>query len=181
MPHTGAARALLHPDGAIMYLDIMSPYSLHQRNTAAEAVLACATEVFTGFGKMAELNIQTAKALFCEQQVLTGAGLSAQSISEVIDLQSQQLPAAFQKAFAYWRHVEEISVETCIGLFTSVQEHSGISLTVPTEAPDVAVRRPDATGLLVAEQSAEASAEAVSIVDSSGNVVSSRETRGDLH
>jgi phasin family protein len=169
-----------------MYLDLMSPSSLQQCNTAAEAVLACATEVFTGFGKMAELNVQTAKALFCEQQVLAGAGLSARSVSEVIDLQSQQLTAAFQKAFAYWRHVEEIAVETCIGFFTSAPGRFGISLTIPAEASDagasaVAQQRPDETGLFVARQSAEVSAEAVSIVDSSGKVVSSNETRGDLH
>jgi phasin family protein len=68
---------------------------LLQRATSVEvAAFDCITELFGGFERVAELNVQTVKTSLSEQQALADAALSARSLSEVMDLHSQPLPAA---------------------------------------------------------------------------------------
>lgn len=119
-----------------------------------------------------------------EQQALTEAALSADSLDDVVDLQSQQFPAAVKKTFAYWRHVEEIAAGTRIGLFNAMQAHFGNSLKTLGEMVDIACgnvqEQAGNSSLLVTTQPAFASAERVEIVDSSGRAVSSAGARRDL-
>jgi phasin family protein len=171
-----------------MYPETMNPFSPRQHETAVEAAFACTNEVFAGIERVVELNVQTVKTSLSEQQALGDAALSAQSVSEVIDLQSQQFPAAVTKTFAYWRHVEDIAVQTRNELFSAIREHFGSSLQTFAEIFDVASfggfvaqERIARSSLLVMTEPAVAAAERVAIVDSSGKVVSSDDVRGDLH
>ncbi|MFM0309422.1 phasin family protein [Paraburkholderia sp. RL17-383-BIF-A] len=170
-----------------MYPQISDQFSSRQRDTAIEVAFDCNTEVLAGVEKVVELNIQTVKTSLSEQQALADAALSAQSLSEVFDLQSQQFPAAVTKTFAYWRHVEEIAADTRIGLFNAMQAHFGSSLNTLAEMVDMACgnafvqERGGILDLPGMAQSTVASAERVGIVDSSGRVVSSDDVRGDLH
>ncbi|MFM0125341.1 phasin family protein [Paraburkholderia sp. RL18-101-BIB-B] len=88
---------------------------------------SCAEEISAGLEKVIRLNMQTAKTAVAEQRALADAALSAHSLSEVIDLQSQQLPVAVKKSFAYGRHVEDIAVQTGTDLLIAMQEHIGPS------------------------------------------------------
>ncbi|NMM01894.1 phasin family protein [Paraburkholderia sp. RP-4-7] len=170
-----------------MYPDTMNQFSPRQRETAVKAAFACTNEVFAGIEKVVELNVQTVKTSLSEQQALGDAALSAQSVSEVIDLQSQQFPAAVTKTFAYWRHVEDIAVQTRNELFSAMQEHFGSSLQTFAEISDVASsgfvgqERIARSSLLVMTEPAVAGADRVAIVDSSGKVLSSDDVRSDLH
>jgi phasin family protein len=170
-----------------MYLGTTDLFSSHQRHAAGEAAFDCNTEVFDGVAKFVELNIQTVKTSLSEQQALADAALSAQSLSEVIDLQSQQFPAAIKKTVAYWRHVEDIAAQTRVGLFGVMQSHFGSALETFTGMIDMASGVADAqkqfgkSSLLVAGQPAVDAVEPVAIVDSSGKVVSSGNAQGDLH
>jgi hypothetical protein len=118
---------------------------------------------------------------------LADAALSAQSVSEVIDLQARQFPAGVKKSLAYLRHVEEIAERVGNGLFAAMQAHFGSSLKAFAEMADSAnagVARHgqiDEAGLLVIEPLPGAAAETVAIVDSSGNIVSSGGEWGDSH
>jgi hypothetical protein len=118
---------------------------------------------------------------------LADAALSAHSLSEVIDLQSQQLPAAVKKSFAYSRHVEDIAVQMGTGLFIAMQEHIGRSLRMLWETVDfsagagAAPRRMEKAAVLVAGQTETAIAEPVAIVNSSGKVIASDDAQGDPH
>jgi phasin family protein len=169
-----------------MYPDTTNQF-LRQRDTAVEAAFGYTTEVVAGLEKVLELNVQTVKTSFSEQRALADAALSARSLSEVIDLQSQLLPAVVKKTFAYWQHVEDIAVETRYGLFTAVQEHFGSSLRALAEMADIASGGLAAqeglknVSLLVRGQPAVTTAAPVMIVDSSGKVVSSDDARRDLH
>jgi phasin family protein len=107
------------------------------------------------------LNIQTAKTAVAEQRALADAALSAHSLSEVIDLQSRQLPAAVKKSSAYSRHVEDIAVQMGTGLFIAMQEHIGRSLRMLWETVDfsagagAAQRRLEKSGKVIASDDAQ--------------------------
>ncbi|NKJ50829.1 phasin [Burkholderia sp. SG-MS1] len=170
-----------------MYLDTADQLSSRRRDAAVNAAFDCNAEVFDGITKVVELNIQTVKTSLSEQQAMADAALSAQSLSAVIDLQSRQFPAAVKKTFAYWRHVEDIAVQTGIGLFTAMQTHVGSVLTTFADMADVApgtAATQEGLGkwsVFVTGQPAVDPAQPGGIVDSSGNAVSSAEVRGDLH
>ncbi|WP_345814908.1 phasin family protein [Paraburkholderia sp. PREW-6R] len=172
-----------------MYADTLNQISSRQRNSAVEGTFDCTAEAMSGIEKVIELNLQTVKTSLSEQQALAHAALSARSMSEAIDLQSQQFPATIKKTFAYWRHVEEIAVETRLGLFSAMQERFQNSLRTFAEMVDAASgsfanqANANTERLLVAadDVSAQATANTVAIVDSAGNVVSSDDVRGDLH
>ncbi|CAB3795389.1 phasin family protein [Paraburkholderia fynbosensis] len=170
-----------------MHLDIADQLSSRRRDAAVKAAFDCNNEVFDGITKVVELNIQTVKTSLSEQQAMADAALSAQSLSEVVDLQSRQFPAAVKKTFAYWRHVEDIAAQTGIGLFTAMQTHFGGALRTLAEMADVApgtVATQEGLGkwsLFVMGQPAVDAAQPGVIVDSSGKVVSSGEVRSDLH
>jgi phasin family protein len=172
-----------------MYADTLNQISSRQRNSAVEGTFDCTAEAMSGIEKVIELNLQTVKTSLSEQQALANAALSARSMSEAIDLQSQQLPATIKKTFAYWRHVEEIAVETRLGLFAAMQERFQNSLRTFAEMVDAASgtfadqANANPERLLVAadDGSAQATAGSVAIVDSAGNVVSSDDVRGELH
>ncbi|QQC66940.1 phasin family protein [Paraburkholderia ginsengisoli] len=170
-----------------MYSDIADQFSSRQRDTVVETAFDCNTEIFSGVARFVELNLQTVKTSLSEQQALADAALSAQSLSEVIDLQSQRFPAAIKKSFAYWRHVEDIAAQTRIGLFTAMQSHFDNSLNTFTDivetasAETVAQEQSAESSLLVTSEPVVAAAEQVAIVDSSGKVVSSGDGHSDLH
>lgn len=167
-----------------MYPEIMSPWSPQQRYTAVEAAFACATGVFAGFEKTVQLNVQTARTIFAEQQAVVDALFSAASFSEALDLQSQQFPAAIKKVFAYWRHVDEITAETGRELFGAAPERFGISWKNQVETAGIASaataqEHASETNVLRVEQPPEASVEPGSIVDRTGNAISSNGLPGD--
>ncbi|MFM0736442.1 phasin family protein [Paraburkholderia xenovorans] len=171
-----------------MYSETVNQIASHQRDTAAATAFDYSSEVFAGVEKLVELNVQTVKTSLSEQQALADAALSAQSLSEIIDLQSQQLPAAVTKTFAYWRHVEDIAAHTREGLFTAWQQQFDRSLRtfadrvgVASEVVEDEVQQLGETSVLVTEQAVAASAGPVAIVDSLGQVVSSEDARRDLH
>jgi phasin family protein len=144
--------------------------------------MACAV---AGLEKLVELNVQTVKTSLREQEVLAGAALSSRSLNEVIELQSQQLPAALKKTFAYWRHVQEIAVETGGGL-ASVMQASFQSLVTTLQAPvDIATSaasEPGRTSRLLSTYPARTTAGTpVAIVDSSGRKISDNESGGSFH
>lgn len=158
-----------------------------QGDAALRASASCAEEIFAGFEKVIRLNMQTAKTAVAEQQALADAALSAQSLSEVIDLQSQQLPAAVKKGFAYSRHVEDIAAETGTGIFLAMQEQIGRSLRTFWDAVDVSTgwasvpRRLENTAVVVAGQPEPPVAEPAPIVNSAGKVISSDEVQRKPH
>lgn len=167
-----------------MYPDTINPFSPRQREIAVEAVFDCTTELFAGIEKVVELNVQTVKTSLSEQQALADAALSAGSVSDAVDLQSQQFRAAVTKTFAYWRHVEEIALQTRNELFSAMHEHFGSSLqTIFDAAPGgfAADERVGRSNLLVTTGPAVVAAGRVAIVDSAGKVVSSDDVRNDLH
>jgi phasin family protein len=166
-----------------MYPVTLNPFPLRQCATAVEAVFDCTNEFFGGFERVVELNVQTAKASISEQQAFVDAVLSARSPSELIDLHSQQLSAAVKKTNAYWRHLEDVTVETANRFFTAMYAHSGSFLKRFVEMIDIApggvAAGRDRTSLLVSGQ--QLAAEPAAIVDSSGKVLSSRDAQGDLY
>ncbi|MFM0173276.1 phasin family protein [Paraburkholderia sediminicola] len=137
-----------------------------------------------GLEKLVELNVQTVKTSLREQEVLAGAALSSRSLNEVIELQSQQLPAALKKTFAYWRHVQEITVETG-GDLASVMQASVQSLATTLQAPvDIATSAASEQGrtsrLLSTYPPTAASGTPAAIVDSSGRMISDNESGGSF-
>ena len=158
-----------------------------QGDAALSASSSCAEEIFAGIEKVIRLNMQTAKTAVAEQQALADAALSAKSLSEVIDLQSQQLPAAVKKGFAYSRHVEDIAAETGTGLFLAMQEHIGRSLRTFWDALDISTvgasvpRRLENAAVVVAGQPEPAVAEPAPIVNSAGKVISSDDVQRKRH
>ncbi len=171
-----------------MYPNTMNQFSPRQGETAIDAAFACTNDVFASMEKVVELNVQTVKTSLSEQQALADAALSVQSVSELIDFQSQQLPAAVTKTFAYWRHMEDIALQTQNELISTMHEHFGSSLQTFAELFGVASvgfaaqEQPRGSSLLaMAQPAVVAAAERVAIVDSSGKVVSSDDVRGDLH
>ncbi|MFM0221340.1 phasin family protein [Paraburkholderia dipogonis] len=144
--------------------------------------MACAV---AGLEKLVELNLQTVKTSLREQEVLAGAALSSRSLNEVIELQSQQLPAALKKTFAYWRHVQEIAVETGGG-FASVMQANFQSLVTTLQAPvDIATWTANEQGrtsrLLSTYPPSAAAGTPAAIVDSSGRMISDSESDGGFH
>jgi phasin family protein len=170
-----------------MYADTLNQFSPRQRDAVVEAAFDCTVEIFAGIEKVVELNVQTARTLMSEQQALVEAATCSGSLSEVIDLQSQQFPASIKKAIAYWRHVEDIAVQTRDGLFGVMQEHFGGLFDAFSEMFDVAsIRfapplRLGRSSPLVMPRPTLANYGQASIVDSSGNVVSGGDVRRDLH
>ena len=170
-----------------MYPDPVNRSSSRQRDTAVDAAFQCNTEFLAGLQKVVELNMQTIKTSLSEQHALADAALSAQSVSEVIDLQARQFPAGVKKSLAYLRHVEAIAEQVGNGLFAALQAHFGSSLKAFAEMADgtnAGVARHgqiDDSGLLVIEPSPGAAAEPVAIVDSSGSIVSSDGEGGGSH
>jgi phasin family protein len=158
-----------------------------QGDAAIRASSSCAEEIFAGFEKVVRLNMQTAKTAVAEQQALADAALSAKSLSEVIDLQSQQLPAAVKKGFAYSRHVEDIAAQTGTGLLLAMQEHIGRSLRTFWDALVISSggasvpRRLENAALVVAGQPEPAVAEPAPIVNSAGTVISSDDVQRKPH
>lgn len=170
-----------------MFYQTTDQFSSRQRDAALEVAFDCNTEVFAAIEKVVELNLQTVKTSLAEQQALADAALSAGSFSEVFEIQSQQLPAAVTKTFAYWRHVEEIAADTRIGVFNAMQAHFGSSIQAFAGMVDMTVGNAMAqarsgvdTSLAMAEPVMDA-AEQVSIVDTSGRVMSSEDGRGSSH
>lgn len=167
-----------------MYLFNLNPFPLLQRAASDEAaVLDCISELFGGFERVVELNIQTVKTSLSDQQALANAALSARSLSEVIDLHSQQLSATVRKSLGYWRHIEDIGMETGNRFFTAMYAHSGGFLKRFEEMTDIAAGRAtvpfDQASVHTVEQPAEA--EPMAIVDSAGKVLSSGRVRNDFH
>ena len=160
--------------------------SLPRRDAVVETAFDCASQVFAGLEKAARLNIQTVKTSVSEQQALVDAALSAQTISEVIDLHSQQFPASVTKTFAYWRHVEDIAVQTQSGFFAAVREHIGSAIgmvadTVSGASAGLAEQaRGHSASLLVTAQPGAPSSAPVPILGSDGQVISSNDVRGEM-
>ena len=165
-----------------MFLNTLSSSqpSLRPCEPSLQAAFDYVNEVVAGFERVVELNVQTVKTSLAEHRALADAALSARSFSEAIDLQSQQMPAAVKKTFAYWRHVEDISVTTQSGLFAAMRDLSGGALQALGEFADLAARRSvsderlDRTGVVLIGRPTSGDDHApVAIVDSSGKVVSS--------
>jgi phasin family protein len=139
--------------------------------------------------KVIELNTQTVRTTLAEQQALANAALSSASFEELIELQTQRVPASMKKSFAYWQHVEEIAKQSqeeiisimqtgwsqCLSIF-------GVVSDVATSTRDSGVKLLDEAGeVLTGQSSPVTSGEPVAILDSSGNVVLAGTSRGGLH
>ncbi|WP_429298936.1 phasin family protein [Paraburkholderia sp. GAS199] len=146
--------------------------------TSIDVAHKCISEAFAGLEALVQLNIQTVKTTLSEQQALVHAALSAQTLSEVIDLQTRQLPAATTKTFAYWRHVEDIAAQTGSNTFSVMHEQAGSPLHSAPTSLHVANGRLDAwdrssSSQPSGSQAAAGNATAPAIVDSAGNPVAS--------
>lgn len=141
-----------------------------------------------GLERVVELNLQTGRTFLSEQKALADAVIFSQSFDEAVDLQFQQFPATLKKTFAYWRHVEEIALETRNDLASMLHDSLERALAmmqawVDNAAP-TASDAVDTARLVVAEASPASptsNGAPVAIVDSDGNVVSSGESGGDVH
>ncbi|RFU44375.1 phasin family protein [Paraburkholderia sp. DHOC27] len=106
----------------------MSLDTIHESDSATGAAFACAVELIAAFEKTTALNLQALAAWLRGQHTVMDAMLSASSLAEVIELESLHRQATTRKVYAYWRRVEEIAVETCIGLLVPIPEAFG---TIP--------------------------------------------------
>src|ERR1700681_3479811 len=67
---------------------------------------------FRGFEKLANLNLQAAKATVTEHEAVASEAVAKQSPQAFLELQTRQAQASVEKVQAYWRHVNEIVTET---------------------------------------------------------------------
>ncbi|WGS55192.1 phasin family protein (plasmid) [Paraburkholderia sp. D15] len=95
--------------------------TLPETDVPTDATLACAVEIFSAFEKMTALNLQAIITALREQHSLLGAMITAPSVADAIGIQSLHLQTTSQKVHVYWRRVEEITVETFIGLFVPIR------------------------------------------------------------
>ncbi|MFL9963373.1 phasin family protein [Paraburkholderia sediminicola] len=157
-----------------MYVETLNQLSPPHLDAVIEAAFDCTVEIFTGIQRVFELNIQTVRTSLSEQQAFAAAALASGSLSEIIDLQSQRYPAAIKKTSAYWRHVEDIAVQTRDGLFGVMHEHFGSLFQTFAEMFDMAStgfaasHRVGMSSPLAMAQPMLATEGQVSIVDSSG-------------
>ena len=77
-----------------MSLEITNDLSPRDRSTGVALVFDSTRKLYSGVERVTELNVQTVKTSLLEQHALTQAALSSQSLHEMIDLQTQQVPAA---------------------------------------------------------------------------------------
>jgi phasin family protein len=129
-----------------MYLETTNRFSPRDGSTDIALVFDATRELYAGMESVVELNVQTVKTSLNEQHALALAALSSQSLHEMIDLQSQQLPAAVKKHFAYWRHVGDIAAQTQSGLVGIVQGHVENALTAIAKFADAASDKASAVG-----------------------------------
>jgi phasin family protein len=139
--------------------------------------------------KVIELNAQTVRTTLAEQQALANAALSSPSFEELLELQTQRVPASIKKSLAYWQHVEEIAKDTHEEIIAIMQSGWSQYLSIfgafsdaATSTRDSGVKLLDEAGeVLTGASSAGAGGEPVAIVDSSGKVVSADNSRSGLH
>lgn len=89
--------------------------------TNLETVKGWSTKTFTGFEKMAELNLSAAKTLMTEFYEHAQLLLAAKDLQQVVALQTGLVAPIAEKAATYGRHVYGIAVETSAE-FTKVLE-----------------------------------------------------------
>ncbi|MGF6768668.1 phasin family protein [Paraburkholderia sp. GAS199] len=94
----------------------------HLIDASFDVAYNCISEAFAGFEALVQPNNQTIRTSLSEQRAVADAALSAETFSEVIDLSTWQLSAAVTKTFAYWRHVEYISVQMGIHVVSAAHE-----------------------------------------------------------
>lgn len=82
----------------------------HKANV--EALFGLSHKAFEGVEKLVELNIQLAKTTLTEASELAHASLAAKDPQELLNLQSQLLQPAAEKAVAYSRHLYDIATST---------------------------------------------------------------------
>lgn len=139
--------------------------------------------------KVIELNTQTVKTTLAEQQALTDAALSSRSLEELIELQTQRVPASMKKSFAYWQHVGEIAKESQQEIIAVMQtgwsrylSTVGALSEVATSTRDSGAKLLDEAGeVLTGQPSPVTTGEPVAIVDSSGQIISAGTSRSGLH
>jgi phasin family protein len=161
-----------------MYLETTNRFSPRNGSTGMALIFDATCELYDGMERVVELNLQTVKTSLSEQHALALATLSSQSLHEMIDLQSQQLPATVKKNLAYWRHVGDIAAQTQSGLVGLVQGHAEDILAAFAKFADVASDNASVVGqrliagnALVAEPAASVGTVQSEIVDSAGNAL----------
>lgn len=82
----------------------------HKANV--ETFFGLTTKAFEGLEKLAELNLQVARATLAEVAETTQAALSVKDAQELIALQTSLMQPAAEKAAAYGRHLYDIAVGT---------------------------------------------------------------------
>jgi phasin family protein len=155
------------------------------RDVDTTAAFELSAKAVAGLEKVVELNLQTGRTFLSEQKALADAAIFPQSFDEVVDLQFQQFPATLKKTFAYWRHVEEIALEThndfASVLHDSLQRGLAMVQALVDNAAPTASAAVDTARLVGAQASPASNGVPVAIVDSDGNVVSSGKSGRDLH
>lgn len=151
-----------------------------------------ANEFHGGVTRLIELNLQTLKTSLSEHYALGSTAFAPQSVDETVDVQTQLLPAAFQKQSAYWRHAMDIATDTQRGLVDAFAQYAQTLSSALTDraALSASVTAADAPRV-IAGAGIEAGIEAaagfeneaapVKLVDSSGNEVSSDDPPDALH
>lgn len=85
---------------------------LAAHKTNVETLFGLAGKAFDGVEKLAELNLQVAKAAMGEAAATTMAALSIKDPQELVALQAAMVQPAAEKAVAYGRHVYDIAAAT---------------------------------------------------------------------
>jgi phasin family protein len=169
-----------------MYQTISTQIISYDRAPALALLFGSMEQAVSAMEQLVELNVQTLKTSLSEQQALTDATLSRQSLNEVIEVQSQFAPAVVRKQVAYWRHFGEVFIRTQSemgGLLRDYAERSAAMRPIVAEVPSAAstVLLPDAIANTVDVSNAATGATPVTIVDGSGNAVSSNGPDGAMH
>jgi phasin family protein len=163
--------------GGFMQQEIVTQFVTRERTDGVVLAFQSVSDMYAGFGKLVELNLQTLKTSIAEQQALLNATLSAQSLGDAIEMQTQILPATLKKQHAYWRHVGEIVLQTQSEVLGCVFDYTE---RVGSTVPGASELAQDGPALVLPAELAGAdggsgpTAEAtpVTIVDSAGNSVS---------
>jgi phasin family protein len=78
---------------------------------------------FRCFEKLANLNLQAAKATLTEHEAVASEAVAKQSPQALFELQTRQAQASVEKVQGYWRHVNEIVSETRNELLAAGEKH----------------------------------------------------------
>jgi phasin family protein len=92
------------------------------QKAGVDALFGFLNTTYPGFEKLVDLNVQAAKTSLAENQAVLSEAVSVKDAQSLLELQMRQNEAANAKAQAYWRHVNEIVIETNSQLLAQSQK-----------------------------------------------------------